>query len=270
MSIWMENVKRQIGKFLVPAALEIYANLDWDSGAKAFQDPATEYPEYYLVPHHGLQAGYLSSWQSFSWELIENIFGIRRVRPALLRLVQCPSIHQNIHHIVDLGCGTALTSIALAQHLPEAQLTLLDLSPYQLAAAYCQVRHLGLAEQTQLKHARAEETGLADGSVDLILATLLFHELPRTQARAVIQEAQRLLVPGGRLVMFDAIQQVVPWPRVDRAINAVLAMVMHEVYWREYMSQPVWQVCSEQGFLHIERKLLFALPWIYQVVIATK
>lgn len=265
-SAWMEYVKRQIGKFLVPAALEVYAGLDWESEAEAFQNPAVEYPAYYLVPHHGLEAGYLSSWQSFSWELIENIFGIRRVRPALLELAQA----ENMQHIVDLGCGTALTSIALAQRLPEVQLTLLDLSPYQLAAAHRQVQHFGLSGRTQFKHARAEETGLASASADLLLATLLFHELPCAQSRAVIQEAQRLLVPGGRIVVFDAIQQVVPWPGVDRAINTLLAMVMHEVYWREYMSQPVWQICHEEGFVHIERKLLFALPWIYQVVIATK
>ncbi len=254
----------------MPSALEVYADLDWDSEAEAFQNPAIEYPAYYLVPHHGLKAGYLSSWQSFSWELIESIFGIRQVRPALLELARSMDIHHKVHHIVDLGCGTALTSLALAQLLPEVQLILLDLSPYQLAAARCQVQHFGLAGRTQLRHARAEETGLASESADLILATLLFHELPRIQACTVIQEAQRLLVPGGQLIVFDAIQQVVPWPRVDRAINATLAMVMHEVYWSEYMSQPVWQTCKELGFPHVERTLLFALPWIYQVVTATK
>ncbi|GAC1365589.1 MAG: hypothetical protein NVS2B12_11350 [Ktedonobacteraceae bacterium] len=263
---WLEDAKQWIGKILVPDALEIYADLDWEDAAQTFQQPTVEYPSYYLVPHHGVEAGYLSNWQSFSWELIENIFGIRRVRPALLHMAQAT----NPSRIVDLGCGTALTSIALTQRLPEAQLTLLDLSPYQLAAAGCQVQHAGLSERTRLMRARAEETGLPDASADLALATLLFHELPHTQARAVIQEARRLLVPGGRFVVFDAIQQVVPWPGLDRAINTVLAVLMREVYWREYMSQPIWQVCTEEGFTHVERKLLFALPWIYQVVTATR
>lgn len=263
---WLQNVKRQIGKFLFPGALEVYADLDWENEVKAFQSSASEYPTYYVVPHHGVAAGYLSPWQAFSWELIENIFGIRRVRPSLLQMAQAT----NARRIVDLGCGTALTSIVLTQHLPEAQLTLLDLSPYQLVAAHCQAQYAGLAGRTHMKQAQAEETGLASESADLVLANLLFHELPCTAACAVIQESQRLLVPGGQLFIFDAIQQVVPWPRVDRAINELLAVVMHEVYWREYMSQPLWHVCKEQGFTHVERKLLFALPWIYQVVIATK
>ncbi len=264
--IWLQNVKRQIGKLLLPTALKVYADLDWENEAKAFQNSGSEYPTYYVKPHHGVAAGYLSNWQAFSWELIENIFGIRRVRPSLLQMVQAT----NACRIVDLGCGTALTSITLTQHLPEAQLTLLDLSPYQLVAAHCQAHYAGLDGRTHMKQARAEETGLASESADLVLATLLFHELPCASACAVIQESQRILVPGGQLLIFDAIQQVVPWPRVDRAINELLAVVMHEVYWREYMSQPLWHVCKEKGFTHVERKLLFALPWIYQVVIATK
>ena len=102
------------------------------------------------------------------------------------------------------------------------------------------------------------------------MSTLLLHELPCPQARAVVAEAYRLLAPGGRFVEFDPIQRAVPWPWADRAINALLATLIREVYWREYMSQPVWEVCHDAGFEHVERKLLVAFPWVYQAITAIK
>lgn len=269
---WRERLKYQFGHMLVPSAQEIYAHLDWDSAAQACCDPSVSLPAYYLVPHHGLPSGYLSGCQAFSWELIENIFGIRRVRPALLTIARATLAGTSSPDpcILDLGCGTAQTSIALARTLPSAKLLLLDLSPYQLAAAECQIAHANLRARTQLLHASADQTCLPPASVDLALASLLFHELPRPVARSVVQEARRVLAPGGHLLVFDAIQQVVSSPRADQAINSVLALLMREVYWREYMRQPLWQLCQEEQFAHVERKILFALPWIYQVVCATR
>jgi ubiquinone/menaquinone biosynthesis C-methylase UbiE len=263
---WAEQARHLLGKLLFPQALVLYADLDWDQEARSLQNPDVSYPSYYLVPHHGVKAGYLSCQQPFSWEFIETLFGIQRIRPALLAQMEVLPAR----HIVDLGCGNALTSIALARRKADARLTLIDLSPYQLVAARQQVRHYSLTERTQIRHARAEETGLPDGEADLVMASLLFHELPHQQAQLVIREAHRILSPGGYLLLFDAIQQVVPWPIVDAMINSVLATLMHEVYWREYMQQPLWLLCEEEGFIHIERRLLFALPWIYQIVIAQK
>jgi SAM-dependent methyltransferase len=265
-SEWKESLNRYIGHILVPLAQERYNNLDWEEEAKTLSNTDLMYPQYYLVPHHGVMAGYLSNWQAFSWELIEHIFGICRVRPTLISLAQAT----HAQRIVDLGCGTALTSIGLAQLMPEAELILLDLSPYQLVAAKRQVQYYGLENRTQLWHACAEETGFEDEYADLVLASLLFHELPCSTAQAIIQEAQRILTPGGHFLIFDAIQQVVPWPSVDRMINKVLAFFMHEVYWNEYMSEPLWNLCTQQGFINVQRKILFAPPWVYQVVLATK
>ncbi|GCE22437.1 class I SAM-dependent methyltransferase [Dictyobacter kobayashii] len=263
---WKESLNRYVGHILVPSAQELYDNLDWEREARTLCNVELVYPPYYLVPHHGVATGYLSNWQAFGWELIEHIFGIQRVRPALISIAQAT----HPQRIVDLGCGTALTSIRLAQRMPDTELILLDLSPYQLVAAQRQVQCFGLQQRTQLRHACAEETGFVDGYADLVMASLLFHELPRSTARAVIQEAQRILTPGGHFLIFDAIQQVVPWPSVDQMINKLLAFFMHEIYWNEYMSEPIWISCARQGFIHIKRKILFAPPWIYQVVLAAK
>lgn len=45
-----------------------------------------------------------------------------------------------------------------------------------------------------------EEFPFADGSFDLILATMLFNELPLSALRHAARECHRVLVPGGRLL----------------------------------------------------------------------
>jgi ubiquinone/menaquinone biosynthesis C-methylase UbiE len=261
-----ERVKHILEDRIVACSHGVYETLDWTKEVAERVNPSLEYPRYYLAPHHGFAEGYLSNAQALGWAFVERFFRLHRVLPAFLTITAA----SHPHTIVDLGCGTATSSIELAQLLPNAQLTLVDLSPYQLAAAHRQAHNAGLAKRTTYLHACAEATGLPDASADLIMSTLLFHELPRPQARAVVAEAYRLLAPGGRFVEFDPIQRAVPWPWADRAVNALLAILIREVYWREYMSQPVWEVCRDAGFEHIERKLLVAFPWVYQVITATK
>ncbi|GCE04748.1 class I SAM-dependent methyltransferase [Dictyobacter aurantiacus] len=260
------GIKRWVEERLFPEARERYKELDWERAAQLLRDRSVTYPDYFLVPHHGLVDGYMSACQAFSWELIEHIFGIRRVRPRVLTLAR----QLRPQRIIDLGSGTGLTSIELLRSLPGSQLILLDLSPYQLVAAEQQVRYAGVGTRTRLMHARAEETGLADGTADLVMASLLFHELPCLEARLVMREAHRLLAPNGHLLLFDAIQEVTPWRAVNNILTTLLATLMHEIYWHEYMSQPLWELCQEEQFIRVRRTLLFAFPWIYQVVLATR
>ena len=189
-----------------------------------------------------------------------------RVRPTFLQIAAC----EKPHTIVDLGCGTATMSTQLAQMLPDACLTLVDLSPYELVAARCQAESKGLAQRTHYLHAPAEATGLAREATDVVLASLLFHELPCPVARNVVQEAWRLLRHDGRFVIFDPIQLALPWQWVENAINIPLGRLIHEVYWMEYMRQPIWELCRNTGFRQVDRRLLVAVPWVYQVVTATK
>ena len=56
---------------------------------------------------------------------------------------------------------------------------------------------------SEWRHAAAEATGLEGGSIDLISLEFVCHELPQAATRAVLQEAARLLRPGGVLVMVD-------------------------------------------------------------------
>ncbi|GCE16125.1 class I SAM-dependent methyltransferase [Tengunoibacter tsumagoiensis] len=257
---------RQINKHFFPLTYPLQNELNWEKVAADLTNPALSYPAYYLVPHHGLAEGYLSPRQPVVWELIERLSCIPRTRPILLQqaLAGTPG------SIVDLGCGTATTSLQLAHFLPQAHFHLIDLSPYALAAAQWQAQRNGVLQQVSCIHALAEATGLPSAQTDLVLTCLLFHELPRPATQAVLREAWRLLRPGGRLLIFDAIQQAFPWPWFDAYFNRGLGSMLHEVYWSDYMALPLWKLCQEMGFCKVERRLLPVLPWIYQLISVIK
>ncbi len=52
-------------------------------------------------------------------------------------------------------------------------------------------------------HAPFEETGLPDESCDLVAASFVIHECPPYAIKGLIQEARRLLRPGGVLMLAD-------------------------------------------------------------------
>ncbi|PTL84513.1 class I SAM-dependent methyltransferase [Vitiosangium sp. GDMCC 1.1324] len=95
---------------------------------------------------------------------------------------------------VDLGTGTGTVARGLARH--GCQVTALDISDSMLEGA----RGLAADERLSIdfRRAPAENTGLPDGSADLVIAGQCWHWFDR---EAAAREAARLLVPGGRLVI---------------------------------------------------------------------
>lgn len=112
--------------------------------------------------------------------------------------------------IVDLGCSTGLSTLALARTFPSARrITGVDLSPHMLSVACHQLKtRPDLTDGTspsriQYVYAAAEATGLPDKSADLVCLCLVAHELPQGATRAVLAEARRVLRPGGALAFMD-------------------------------------------------------------------
>lgn len=55
------------------------------------------------------------------------------------------------------------------------------------------------SESITFKHSMAERTRLSDCSVDLVSACLIFHEVPSASIEQILEEAFRILRPGGTL-----------------------------------------------------------------------
>jgi SAM-dependent methyltransferase len=97
-------------------------------------------------------------------------------------------------HVVELGCGTAYVSAALAR--AGAHVAAVDLNRDQLETARRAQRRTGIT--FPLLEANAEEVPLRSGRFDLAVSE--YGVSPWCDPAAWVPEAARLLRPGGRLV----------------------------------------------------------------------
>lgn len=134
-------------------------------------------------------AGAAGRWD----QLRSELYGDRFTDAALLALLPRSWV------VADLGCGSGQTSAALARHV--RAVIGVDQSEAMLKAA--RKRTTGLAN-VELKRGSLEALPLADASVDaaLLLLALTYVEEPRR----VLQEAARIVRPGGRVAVVDLLR----------------------------------------------------------------
>jgi ubiquinone/menaquinone biosynthesis C-methylase UbiE len=104
--------------------------------------------------------------------------------------------------ILEMGCGFGKSALPLAQRFPRAEVIAIDLAAPCLELAAVEA---GEAKVTNLayEHADLRKTPYKSGSFDLVTSTMVLHELDTPALRESIQEANRLLQPGGTLVHLD-------------------------------------------------------------------
>ncbi len=143
-----------------------------------------------------------------------------------------------------------ISTRALQTAYPQAQIIGVDLSPYFLAVAQFQARegnsHPPASPPIQWRHAAAESTDLPDQSCDLVTAFLVVHELPQSATRAILQEARRLLRPGGHLAIMDSNPNAEGYRTMPPYVLTLLKST--EPYLDDYFTLDIKQAMSEAGF----------------------
>ena len=116
--------------------------------------------------------------------------------------------------IVDLGCGTGMSTRPLARAYPQARQIigfdlspyfvtigkkLLELSPSSFMEGGSWVSNIEFDERIDYRVSEANNTGLPDESVDVVNVQFVVHELPIEVSKQIMDEAYRILKPGGQL-----------------------------------------------------------------------
>lgn len=118
--------------------------------------------------------------------------------------------------VVELAVGTGL-NLPLYPGAVRHVLGI-DLSAAMLDRARARVRDLGLGERVELRHGDVEHLDVPDASVDTVVATYALCTVP--DPGAALQEARRVLRPGGRLVLVEHGPASSRWVRaVQRALD---------------------------------------------------
>jgi ubiquinone/menaquinone biosynthesis C-methylase UbiE len=213
-----------------------------------------QFPDYYLQNFHHQTDGYLSDRSAELYDLqVEILFNgtADAMRRRLLQPLLTALPHRGPAQpprILDLATGTGRTLRQLRGALPDAQLLGIDLSSAYLRQASRWLAQLP-GELPQLIQANAEALPFAAGCMQAVTCVFLLHELPGDARQACLNEAFRVLEPGGVLVLADSVQ-LADSPQFSGAMEN-FRRLFHEPYYRDYISDNIPARLGEAGFVSI-------------------
>lgn len=151
--------------------------------------------------------------------------------------------------ILDCGAASGHFTQALQETYPDAQIWGIDLSPRMLEHARRTANAKGYPWKLSVR--AMEDTGFEAESFDLVASYILLHELPPRIIRQWLEEAFRILEPGGDLIASDVpryadLDKMEAW-KADWA-----ARFGGEPYWRAAASMDVKAAAEEVGFVDVE------------------
>ena len=131
---------------------------------------------------------------SYDFMVNAATFGIdRRWKRRIVRLIPPGS-----SRVADLACGTGISTLAIARHLPGCRVIGVEMREEYLAIAREKVRRYGVSN-VELVLSRAEDYCCAE-PFDCIASSYLakYADIPR-----LVENASHMLAPGGLLLMHD-------------------------------------------------------------------
>jgi demethylmenaquinone methyltransferase/2-methoxy-6-polyprenyl-1,4-benzoquinol methylase len=118
-------------------------------------------------------------------------------RTALLNVIPDTSVR-----VLDVCAGTCSNSILIAQNKPKASVVALDSSPEMLKLAKKKICKHNI-HNVEMVVADACNTGFAAQSFDVILLSLILHEVNEDLRMGIINKAKRLLQDNGSIIVIE-------------------------------------------------------------------
>lgn len=123
-------------------------------------------------------------------------------------------------HILDVGAGSGIWSLAMAERHAATRVTALDF-PTVLQAFRIQAEHMGLADRIGLLPGDFHAVTIPEDRFDRIVLANVLHLEPAEQAAALIGRVATTLRRGGDLVIVDMLGDGTPMGERARAIYAL-------------------------------------------------
>jgi SAM-dependent methyltransferase len=138
---------------------------------------------------------------------------------------------RKVRRILDLGTGIGQYATSIKRRFPDAEVWGIDVGGPMLRYGHMRAVDMGVA--VNFSQRLAEDTKFPDDHFDMVISHLLHHELTGDATKAVYQEAQRILRPGGQFFALDAY--------TNQPVSRT-AMGQFELFWVYRWNREDWQV----------------------------
>ena len=149
--------------------------------------------------------------------------------------------------VLDMGCGFGKSTLPFITRFPNAHVEGIDLSAPCLKVA-AQTARDSEYRNVHYRQMDAQDTKYDDESFDLVTSTMLLHELPTEAVNRVLDEAFRLLRPGGHMVHLDF--HIIP-DEFRRFLHYGHAVRNNEPFMQDLVEMDLNAVLSAKGFENI-------------------
>ena len=139
----------------------------------------------------------------YDWRTRDHVTAVRQMTSHLATLAGV----RPGDRVLDAGCGLGGCALWLAGQRG-CRVTGVNITPFQVVAARDAVRRAGLGSAVDVIEADVVDTGLPDGTYDLVWALESAVHVP--DKAAFLAEAHRLLRPGGRLMVAEYLVRDAP------------------------------------------------------------
>ena len=164
-------------------------------------NPDMDLPDYTCHEIHAQPGGYVgdpfAGW-IYHWALTQSFYqGRNQFNETRLATAQdCPKpADGEVKRILDIGCGTGLSTTAYKERFPNAEVWGIDVGAPMVRYAH----HNAVKQNMDVHFAQrlAEDTKFPDNYFDIVSNYLVFHEVNNPAAAKIVPEIHRILRPGG-------------------------------------------------------------------------
>ncbi len=164
-------------------------------------NPDMDLPDYACHEIHAQPGGFVgdpfAGWV-YHWALTQAFYQARNEYDQVhLAIAQgCPKpADGEVHRILDMGCGSGLSTTAYKERFPEAEVWGIDVGAPMVRYAH----HAAVKKNIDVHFAQrlAEDTKFPDGYFDIVSDYIMFHEVDAPAAQKIVPEIFRILRPGG-------------------------------------------------------------------------
>jgi SAM-dependent methyltransferase len=150
--------------------------------------------------------------------------------------------------ILDIGATVGHNAVPLAQAFPDAEVVAIDTAAPSLRYGHARAQALGVTNIRFVQMNGEDLSAFADGHFDWVQTTMFLHELSATALPRLLNEAARVLAPGGLILHLEQPQYDEAMPLYEQFIRDWDAFNNNEPFWTAMHALDLKGLIEQSGF----------------------